>query len=69
MSTHKPHPDQEHLQEIKEALEQKPDRDDFENWSDDLAFKLEELRDDVRELQGELAEVKGQIEDLQSEDR
>ena len=69
MSTHKPHPDQEHLQEIKEALEQKPDRDDLEYWSDDLAFKLEELHDDVRELQGELAEVKGQIEDLQSEDR
>jgi uncharacterized coiled-coil DUF342 family protein len=69
MSTHKPHPDQEHLQEIKEALEQKPDRDDLENWSDDLAFKLEELHDNVRELQGELAEVKGQIEDLQSEDR
>ena len=69
MSTHKPHPDQEHLQEIKEALEQKPDRDDLENWSDDLAFKLEELHDDVRDLQGELAEVKGQIEDLQSEDR
>jgi uncharacterized coiled-coil DUF342 family protein len=83
MTTHKPHPDQEHLQEIKEVLEQKPDRDDLENWSDDLAFKLEELHDDVRELQGELAEVKdkvddlhgelaevkGQIEDLQSEDR
>ena len=48
MSTHKPHPDQEHSQEIKEALEHKPDRDDLEYWSDDLAFKLEELHDDVR---------------------
>jgi uncharacterized coiled-coil DUF342 family protein len=69
MSTHKPHPDQEHLQEIKEALEEKPDRNDLENWSSDLAFKLEELHEDVRELQGELSEVKSQIEDLQSEDR
>ena len=83
MSTHKPKPIEECLQQIQETLEEKPDRDDLENWSDDLAFKLEELHDDVRDLQGELtevkdqgddlqgelSEVKGQIEDLQSEDR
>ena len=69
MSTHKPKPIEECLQQIQEALEEKPDRDDLENWSSDVAFKLEELHEDVRDLQGELAEVKGQIEDLQSEDR
>ena len=69
MSTHKPKPIEECLQQIQETLEQMPDRDDFENWSSDVAFKLEELHEDVRDLQGELSEVKGQIEDLQSEDR
>jgi predicted nuclease with TOPRIM domain len=69
MTTHKPKPIEECLQQIQEALDEKPDRDDLENWSDDLAFKLEELHDDVRDLQGELAVVKDQIEDLQSEDR
>jgi uncharacterized coiled-coil DUF342 family protein len=69
MSTHKPKPIEECLQQIQEALEHKPDRDDLENWSSDLALKLEELHEDVRDIQGELAEVKGQIEDLQSEDR
>ena len=69
MTTHKPHPSEEHLQQIQEMLEQMPDRDDLENWSSDVAFKLEELHEDVRDLQGELSEVKSQIEDLQSEDR
>jgi hypothetical protein len=50
-------------------LEEKPDRDDVEHWSSDLAFKIEELHDDVRDLQGEVAEVKAQVDDLYSEDR
>jgi len=79
MSTHKPHPIEECLQQIQEALEQiqqiqevleeKPDRDELEHWSSDLAFKMEEVHDDVRDLQGELAEVKAQVDDLYSEDR
>jgi peptidoglycan hydrolase CwlO-like protein len=69
MSTHKPKPIEECSQQIQETLEEKPDRDDLENWSSDVAFKLEELHEDVRDLQGELSEVKGQIEDLQREDR
>jgi hypothetical protein len=69
MSTHKPKPIEECLQQIQETLEEKPDRDDLENWSSDLALKLQELHEDVRDIQGELAEVKGQVEDLQSEDR
>jgi predicted RNase H-like nuclease (RuvC/YqgF family) len=79
MSTHKPKPIEECLQQIQEALEQipqiretleeKPDRDDVENWSSDLAFKIEEMHDDVRDLQGEVAEVKAQVDDLYSEDR
>jgi archaellum component FlaC len=71
MQTHERHLDQivERLKRIEDALEQKPDRDDVENWSSDLTFKLEELHDDVRDLQGELEEVKGQVDDLHSEDR
>ena len=71
MQTHERHLDQivERLKRIEDALEQKPDRDDVENVSSDLTFKLEELHDDVRDLQGELEEVKGQVDDLHSEDR
>ena len=71
MQTHERHLDQivERLKRIEDALEQKPDRDDVENISSDLAFKLEELHEDVRDLQGELEEVKGQVDDLHSEDR
>ena len=69
MPTHKPHPIEVRLQRIQETLEHKPDRDDVENWSSDLTFKLEELHDDVRDLQGALEEVKGQVDDLHSEDR
>jgi archaellum component FlaC len=71
MQTHERHLDQivERLKRIEDALEQKPDRDDVENWSSDLTFKLEELHDDVRDLQGALEEVKGQVDDLHSEDR
>jgi archaellum component FlaC len=83
MTTHKPHPIEVRLQRIQETLEHKPDHHDVENWSSDLAVKLDEIHDDVRDLQdeflgvkdpaydlqGELTEMKGQLEDLQSEDR
>ncbi len=69
MSTHKPKPIEECLQQIQEALDEKPDRDDVENWSSDLEFKIEEMHNDVRDLQGEVAEVSAQVDDLQSEDR
>ena len=79
MSTHKPKPIEECLQQIQEAreqiqqiqkaLKQKPDRDDLENGLSDVLFKLEENNDDVRRLQDEVAEVKAQVDDLYSEDR
>ena len=70
MPTHKPHPIEVRLQRIQETLEHKPDRDDLvEYWSSDLAFKLEEIHEDVRDLQGELSEMKAQVDDLYSEDR
>ena len=78
MSTHKPKPIEEFAQQIqealeqipqiKEALEEKPDRDDVEIWTSDLEFKMEEVHHDVRALQNEVAEVKYQLEDLRSED-
>jgi uncharacterized coiled-coil DUF342 family protein len=78
MSTHKSKPIEEfgqqiqevleQIPQIKEALEEKPDRDDVENWSSDLEFKMEEVHKDVRNLQDEVAEVKYQVEDLRSED-
>jgi uncharacterized coiled-coil DUF342 family protein len=55
----------EQIQQIQQALEEKPDRDELEHWSSDLAFKIEEMHDDVRDLQGEVAEVSAQV-DLQS---
>ena len=79
MSTHKPKLIEEFVQDIqqaleqipqiKEALEEKPDRDDVENWTSDLEFKMEEVHQDVRDLQDEVAEVKYQVDDLRSEDR
>jgi uncharacterized coiled-coil DUF342 family protein len=65
----KPPSIEERLEQIQEALEEKPDRDDLEHWSSDLAFKIEEMHEDVRDLQGEVAEVKAQVDDLYSEDR
>ena len=59
----------EQIQQIQEVLEEKPDRDELEHWSGDLAFKLEEIHEDVRDLQGEVAEVNAQVDDLYSEDR
>ena len=79
MSTHKPKLIEEFVQQIQEALEQipqiqvaleeKPDRNDVENWTSDLEFKMEEVHQDVRDLQDEVAEVKYQVDDLRSEDR
>jgi uncharacterized coiled-coil DUF342 family protein len=59
----------EEIPQIKETLEEKPDRDDVENWTSDLEFKMEEVHQDVRDLQNEVAEVKYQVDDLRSEDR
>ena len=69
MTTHKPPSIEERLQQIQEALEQKPDRDDLENGLSDVLFKLEENNDEVSRLQDEVAEVKAQVDDLYSEDR
>ncbi len=81
MSTHKPKTIEELVQQIQEALEQipqiketleeKPDRDDVEYGfgSSDLESKMEEVHQDVRDLQNEVAEVRYQVDDLRSEDR
>jgi arsenate reductase-like glutaredoxin family protein len=53
----------------EEVLEQKPDRDAIEKWASDLAFKIEEIHEDVRDLERDLAYVISQVDDLQSEDR
>ena len=67
MSTHKPPSIEERLQQIQEALEQKPDRDDLEDGLSDVLFKLEEGNDDeVRRLRDEVAEVKDKVDDLLS---
>jgi hypothetical protein len=76
MSTHKPKTIEEFVQQIQEALEQiqeieetleeKPDRYDVEHWSSELAFKLEEIHEDVINLQNEVAEVKDQVELFQN---
>ena len=65
----KPPSIEERLEQIQEALEEKPDRDELEHWSSELAFKIEEMHEDVRDLQGEAAEVNAQVDDLYSEDR
>ena len=56
------------LLEIKEALWDKPDREDLEYGLRDivseLGSKLEEIHDALRELQGDLEDVKSQVDDL-----
>jgi hypothetical protein len=69
MPAQEPHPSEERLQQIQEALEQMPDLSDLELVSSDLAFKIEEGQEDVARLRDEVAEVKDKIDDLQSEDR
>jgi hypothetical protein len=68
MSTPKPRSIEERLQQIEEAVDEKPDRGDVGYWSCDLEFKLEQIHDDVKELQRDLAYVTSQVDDLQSED-
>jgi exonuclease VII small subunit len=79
MSTHKLPPIEEcleqiqearkQIQQIQEALDEKPDRDDLEHVSSEVLFKIEEGHDDVRRLQDEVADVKDKVDDLYSEDR
>jgi predicted nuclease with TOPRIM domain len=69
MSTHKPPSIEERLQQIQEALDEKPDRDDLEHFSSEVLFKIEEGNDDLRRLQDDVAEVKDKVDDLQGEDR
>jgi uncharacterized coiled-coil DUF342 family protein len=76
MSTHKAKPIEEFAQQIQEAfeqiqqieetLEEKPNRDEVEHWLSELAFKLEQIHDDVLNLQNEVAEVSAQVDLLQS---
>jgi len=70
MSTHKPPSIEERLQQIQEALEQKPDGDAIEKWAREVLrevlFKLKEIHEDVRDLQQDLAYVTSQVDDLQS---
>jgi uncharacterized coiled-coil DUF342 family protein len=66
MTTHKPKPIEECLQQIQVALEQKPDREVVEKWLSEVLFKLEEIHEDVRDLQDEVTEVKDQVDDLES---
>jgi hypothetical protein len=64
MSTRKPPSIEERLQQIQEALEQKPDRFDLEFVSGELAFKIEEGQEDLTRLRDEVAEVKDKVDDL-----
>ena len=76
MTTHKPKTIEEFVRQFQEALEQIPqiqetleqksDRDDVEHESSELAFKLEQIHNDVTNLQNEVADVKYVVDDLQS---
>jgi hypothetical protein len=66
MTTQEPHPSEESLRQIQEALEQKPDRDVVEKWLSGVLFKLEKIHEDVRELERDLAYVTNQVDDLYS---
>jgi hypothetical protein len=59
--------------ELKEALWDKPDREDLEYGLRDIVSelvvsKLEEIHDEVRELQGGLEDIKSQVDDLADAD-
>ncbi len=43
MTIQEPHPSEESLKQIQEALEQKPDRDVVEKWLSGVLFKLKRL--------------------------
>jgi len=64
MSTRKPPSIEERLQQIQEALEQKPDLRDLEFVSDELAFKIVEGQEDLTRLRDEVVEVKNKVDDL-----
>jgi hypothetical protein len=66
MTIQEPHPSEESLRQIQEALEQKPDRDVVEKWLSGVLFKLKEIHEDVRELERDLAYVTSQVDDLYS---
>jgi hypothetical protein len=66
MTTQEPHPSEESLRQIEEALEQKPDREVLEKWLSGVLFKLKEIHEDVRELERDLAYVTSQVDDLHS---
>jgi DNA-binding transcriptional MerR regulator len=66
MSTHKPKTIEECLGQIREALDEKPDREVLEKWSNEVLLKLGEIHEDVRELERDLAYVTDQVDELQS---
>jgi DNA-binding transcriptional MerR regulator len=66
MSTHKPKTIEGCLQQIREALEHKPDREVLEKWSNEVLFKLGEIHEEVSELERDLAYVTDQVDELQS---
>jgi archaellum component FlaC len=55
---------EERLARIEEALEQKADRDELYDCSNEL----EKLREDVGDLQGQLADAESRIDDLENVD-
>jgi predicted nucleic acid-binding Zn-ribbon protein len=76
MPTHKPHPFEERLQRLEDALEQKMDKTDGENLEEDLGERLSDLEDkhqelgqEVENLEAQVSDAKSRIENLESEDR
>ena len=65
---HKVRVDQEQIEErlarLEKVLEQKADRGDLEDCSNEL----EELREDVGDLQGQMADAESRIDDLEDVD-
>jgi predicted Zn-dependent protease len=57
---------EERLEQIQEALDEKPDRDVLEKWSNEVLIKLGEIHEAVRELEHDLAYVTDQVDELQS---
>ena len=55
---------EERLRRLEEALEQKADRDELEDYSNEL----EKLREDVGDLEGQLAGAESRIDDLENAD-
>ena len=66
MTTHKPPSIEERLEQIQEALEEKPDHDVVEKWLSKVLVKLGEIHEDVRDLERDLAYVTSQVDELQS---